>query len=129
FADGVLLACIGRATKLVERLMGLPKHYRTTFRLGVTNETYDPEQPFIPVETKHIPTAADVASVLGGFVGVIQQVPPAHSAIRIDGARSYAKARGGKPVELAARPVRIDRLDVISYAWPRLELDVYCGRG
>lgn len=129
FADGVLLACLGNATKLVESLMGLPKLYRTTLRLGVTNETFDTERPFEVVAGATPPGEAAVRECLARFVGEIEQVPPVFSAMRVGGTPSYKRARKGKAVELAARPVRIDRVELIAYEYPRLVFDVLCGRG
>ncbi|HWL93234.1 MAG TPA: tRNA pseudouridine(55) synthase TruB [Phycisphaerae bacterium] len=129
FADGVLIACIGGATKLVERLMNLPKTYRTTLRLGVTNETFDSEKPFIEVAGAIAPTEQQIRTVLGGLCGEIQQVPPAFSAIRVGGVQSYERARRGAAVDLQARAVRVHRIDLVSYEWPRLTLEIACGRG
>lgn len=129
FADGVLLGCVGRATKLVERLMALRKHYRTTLRLGVTNETFDPERPFEPVNDAVVPTEEAIREFLNAMTGTIDQVPPAFSAVRVGGVQSYERARKGRSIELAARPVRIDRMELISYAWPHCVIDIDCGRG
>ncbi len=129
FADGVLLACVGRATKLVECLMDLPKCYRTTLRLGVTNATFDPEQPFEAVPGASDPGEAAIQGCIDGLVGLVDQVPPAFSAIRTGGVQSYTRARKGRAVELPARLVRIDRIVILEYGWPRLALEIQCGRG
>lgn len=129
FADGVLLGCVGRATRLVERLMALTKVYRTTLRLGVTNETLDPERPFVPVECAG-PVAADrIAEATARLMGEIDQVPPHFSAVKVRGVPSYRLAQRGGAVDLPARRVRIDRIDILSYEWPRLDLEIVCGRG
>ncbi|MBX3394408.1 MAG: tRNA pseudouridine(55) synthase TruB [Phycisphaerae bacterium] len=129
FADGVLLGCVGRATKLVERLMSLRKRYRTTLRLGVTNETFDPERPFEPVPHAVAPDERAIREFLLTLIGTVAQVPPTFSAVRVGGVQSYERARKGRPLELAARPVRIDRLELVSYAWPRCVIEIDCGRG
>jgi tRNA pseudouridine55 synthase len=129
FADGVLLACLGRGTKLVERLMSLPKHYRTTIRLGVTNDTYDTEHPLVPVSEAVPLDRTSIETAVTSFVGEIQQVPPAFSAVKIGGVPSYKLAKQGRPAARRPRPVRIDRIDVLAYEWPRLQLDIHCGRG
>ncbi len=163
FAEGVLLGCVGRpATRLVERLMGLPKRYRTTLRLGVTNETFDPERPFSPVPGAAAMPVEAILAALAPMIGAVDQAPPLYSAVRLGGIQSYKLARraaraalraqttagaagpleagGGVPAPLAAassssppgpaaRPVRIDAIDVISYEWPELTLDIRCGRG
>ena len=129
FADGVLVACIGRGTKLVERIMDLPKTYRTTIRLGVTNATFDTEQPFEPVADAAPVERVAIASVAARMHGEIEQIPPVFSAVKIGGRRSYALARGGKAEVGAARHVRIYALDILAYEWPRLTLRIHCGRG
>ncbi len=129
FADGVLLGCVGRATRLVERLMALTKVYRTTLRLGVTNETFDPERPFVPVECAGPVAAERVAETVGRFVGEIDQAPPAFSAVKVKGVPSYRLAERGGAVDLPARRVRIDRMEIVRYEWPRLDLEIVCGRG
>lgn len=129
FAEGVLLACVGRATKLVERLMELPKQYCTVIRLGVSNETFDTERPMEPVPGAAEAPRAAIEELIGSWVGDVQQVPPVFSAMRIGGTLSYRLAKQGRPAVLAARTVRIDRIDLIAYEWPRLELRVCCGRG
>jgi tRNA pseudouridine55 synthase len=129
FADGVLIACIGKGTRLVERLMELPKRYRTTLRLGVTNETFDTERPAEPVAGASPPSIAAIDAAVRGMYGEIQQVPPAFSAMRIGGVLSYKLAKKGRPVVHQPRPVTIYRIAVEEYAWPLLRLDIICGRG
>ncbi|MBI5763067.1 MAG: tRNA pseudouridine(55) synthase TruB [Planctomycetes bacterium] len=129
FADGVLVACIGRGTKLVERLMNLPKHYRTTLRLGVTNATYDTEKPFDPVPGAAAPDRSAIETALTAMTGRIQQVPPSFSAVRIGGVQSYKLAARGAPAPRQPKEVRIDRIDILAYDYPTLTLDIHCGRG
>ncbi|HPF41426.1 MAG TPA: tRNA pseudouridine(55) synthase TruB [Phycisphaerae bacterium] len=129
FADGVVLACVGRATKLVERLMGLPKTYTTNIRLGVTNETFDTERPFEPV-----PGAAEVSrealdAALAPFHGEIDQCPPAFSAVKIDGVSSYRLARKGAVEDRPPKRIIIHDLSILEYAWPVVRLRIVCGRG
>lgn len=129
FADGVLIACVGRATKLVERIMDLPKVYRTVIQLGVTNETFDTERPFEPVAGAMPVSREAVEAVIAQLIGRIEQVPPIFSAIRVGGVFSYNLANRGKSVELTARPVVVHGIRINSYAWPRLDLTIECGRG
>ncbi len=129
FADGVLVVAIGRATKLIERLMGLPKLYRTTLRLGVTNATFDPEQPFEPVPVDTAPTPQLVAEAVGRFVGSIGQVPPPFSAVKVGGRPAYKMAARGEHVRLAPRKVRVYDINLLRYDYPDLDLEVRCGRG
>lgn len=129
FADGVVLACVGRATRLFNRLTGLPKQYQTTLRLGVTNETFDTERPFEPVPDTRPLSREQVEEAVGEFVGRIDQAPPVFSAVRIRGVSSYHLARRGQAVQREARPIHIYRMAVLAYDWPTLRLDLVCSRG
>lgn len=128
-ADGVLLLCLGKATKLVESLMGLPKLYRARARLDVTNACYDVERPWIDVPVEMPPLRERVAEVLGSFQGEIEQVPPAVSALKVGGLPAYLMERRGAAVELKPRPITIYWTRLLRYEWPVLEFDVACGRG
>lgn len=128
-ASGVLVLCLGRATKLVEALMDQPKVYRTTIALDVTSTSFDHEHPLVPVAVAEPPAAERVAEVLRSFEGAIQQVPPATSAVKIRGRPAYKFSRAGRTVSLAPRPVQIYWIHVRRYAWPELEIEVACGRG
>lgn len=129
FADGVLVACIGRGTKLVERIMHLPKIYLTTLHLGVTNATFDTEHPFEPVPGASRVERAAIDSALEKFRGEIDQAPPVYSAVKVGGRPSYELARQGAAEERPTRRVRIHKLTVASYDWPRLTLQIQCSRG
>lgn len=128
-ASGVLVVCIGRLTRLSEWLSGGDKEYESTFRLGGTSDTDDACGNVVVREPARHPTADDVAGALAGFRGVIEQVPPVHSAVKVGGVRSYERARRHQPVSLTARRVRIDRLEVIGYRYPDLSVRIACGRG
>lgn len=128
-AEGVLILCLGAATKLVERLMDQPKLYRAVARLDVTSESFDSDRPLQPVQIERVPEAAEVASALGRFEGEILQVPPAVSALKIGGRPAYKLERAGQVVELAPRRVHVYSAQVLRYAWPELEFEVACGRG
>ena len=128
-AEGVLVLCLGRATKLVEKVMSLPKVYRATVRLGVTSATLDSEGPLEPVTVGAIPAESDVRAALGRFCGPIQQVPPQVSAIKIGGVASYKLVRQGKNPTLNPRPVKIYWICLHGYAWPTVDIEMACGRG
>ncbi len=129
FADGVLLGCVGAGTSLVEKMADLPKVYRTTLRLGVTNETFDTERGFEPVMDAVAPSQAMVEQALASLVGEIDQVPPVFSAVKIGGVPSYRLAKRGRAVEKPSKRVRIDCIVVENYEWPALRLKIDCGRG
>jgi tRNA pseudouridine55 synthase len=128
-ASGVLVVCVGAATRLIEFVQRLPKTYRTVVRLGARSDTLDADGQVVEVVEAPVPGEAEVRAALAGQVGTILQEPPRFSALKVDGRRAYDLARAGREVELAARPVTIDRIEMLGYAWPRLELEIACGGG
>jgi tRNA pseudouridine55 synthase len=128
-ATGVLVLCIGAATRLTEYVQDMGKTYRAGVRLGARSDTDDADGRVTPVDVPSPPEPGAVRARLDEFLGAIRQVPPAFSAAKVNGRRAYDLARRGEEITLAARIVRIDGIDVLSYAWPRLELEVRCGKG
>jgi len=128
-ATGVLVACLGPATRLVDYVQAMPKSYTGTFLLGRSSPTEDIDGPVRELTNPPVPTKEEVVAAAARFIGRIEQRPPEFSAVKVAGRRAYDLARRGKPVELAARPVDIYRLEVISYDYPQLTLDVRCGSG
>ncbi|MBI2479037.1 MAG: tRNA pseudouridine(55) synthase TruB [Planctomycetia bacterium] len=128
-ATGVLVVCLGPATRLIQYVQQLPKRYTGTFLLGRRSESDDLEAEVVELENPVVPTFDDVIAVLPQFVGVIQQRPPVFSAIKVKGQRSYDLARAGQSVQLEARPVTIHDLQVVRYVDPELVLDIHCGSG
>ena len=128
-AEGVVVVCAGHATKLVDYVHELPKHYAASFLLGRSSPSDDFETPIEEEADPRMPTAAEVAAALPSFRGDILQRPCDYSAVHVDGKRAYRLARKGRPVELAAKPVRIERLEVTAYEWPRLGLEIVCSSG
>ena len=112
-ASGVLPIALGEATKLCGRMLDASKEYAFTVRFGAETDTLDLEGKVI-AESAHLPTHAEVEAVLLRFTGPIEQVPPAYSALMIDGQRAYDRARAGEAVELKAR-----RVTVFSLAFDR----------
>lgn len=129
-ATGVLVCCLGRAaTRRVSMLMALPKRYEAVVDLSAFTSTDDAEGERDVVDVASPPALAEIEAVCASFVGAIEQVPPAHSAMKVEGERAYRAARRGDSPPLPARPVRIDAIKVLDYAWPRLSLRVDCGKG
>jgi tRNA pseudouridine55 synthase len=128
-ATGVLVICVGPATRLIQYVQQLPKRYLAVFQLGRRSVTDDIEGEVELVADAPQPTRAHVDAALPQFTGDIQQRPPAHSAIKIDGQRAYELARRGAEVELPARTVAIHRLEILRYEYPELELSIECGSG
>jgi len=128
-ASGVLVICVGPATRLVEEIQRLPKSYRTVVLLGARSDTLDADGRIEHQADPRVPSPAEVAAAVATLVGEVDQLPPDYSALRVGGRRAYDLARAGRAVELAPRRVRIDRIEVLRYEWPRLELEIDCGAG
>lgn len=128
-ASGVLVCCLGRATRCVEQLMGLPKVYEAEVDLGAFTASDDREGQRQEVEVMAPPDRAAVEAACRSFVGRIEQKPPAFSAIHVAGRRAYQLARKGQTVAVPARYVTITAIDVLGYDWPSLYLRIICGRG
>ena len=127
-ATGVLLVCLGRATRLIEYLMGQPKTYVGTVRLGQSTNTYDAEGEITQQRPVTV-TEADIAAALPLFRGNIEQVPPLFSALKRQGQPLYKLARQGETVYLEPRPVTIYRLDMLRWEPPSLPRRVACSAG
>lgn len=129
-ADGVLLVCLGQATRVSEYLMQSTKSYRATVRFGAVSTTDDRAGVITTCTTSvcHL-TLDQLVRATSQFLGEIEQIPPAYAAIKIAGQPMYRFARAGHPVAGVARKVRIDRLDVRAWECPDLTLDVVCSKG
>lgn len=128
-ATGVLIIAVGPATRLIECVQRMPKTYLGAFLLGKTSDTEDIEGTVVDLQNSPQPTRNEIAAVLPRFLGTIEQRPPAYSALKVAGERSYAMARRGAAVELAKRPVEIYSLDLVAYDYPQLVLTIRCGSG
>jgi tRNA pseudouridine55 synthase len=128
-ATGVLVLCVGAATRLTEYVQQMAKTYRTRLLLGARSDTDDADGTLTPVEGARPAARAAVEEALAGFVGDIEQVPPAYSAAHVAGRRAHELARGGEEVNLAPRRVRVHGIDLLVYDYPHLELEVRCGKG
>ena len=128
-ATGVLVLCIGSATRLGEYIQQMSKTYRAGLLLGARSDTDDADGIVIPQEVKDIPDRKAIEEALAPFLGWIDQVPPVFSAAKVTGRRAYELARRGEKVELRPHRVHIDRIDIVTYDYPHLELEVQCGKG
>jgi tRNA pseudouridine55 synthase len=129
FATGVLVLLIGKATKQCEALMNQPKQYEATIKLGATTATDDPESPEQISASAAPLDRARIEESLARFVGTIEQVPPAYSALKIDGKRACDRVRAGQQVEMKPRMVQVYGIELLRYDWPELDLRIDCGRG
>lgn len=128
-ADGVLVICLGEATRLIEYVQRMPKQYRGTFLLGRSSPTEDIEGEVVELPDARAPTLAEIHAAAGRFIGRIEQRPPAFSALKLNGRRAYDLARRGEQVALAPRAIYIHRLDVVEYDYPKIVLEIECGGG
>ena len=128
-ATGLLIICTGKMTKQIEHYQGLSKEYTGTIYLGATTPSYDAEtehdQQF-PID--HI-TAELIEQARNMFLGLIEQIPPMFSAIKVDGQPLYKKARKGIKMELKPRPVTIDQFEFTDIRLPELDFLVTCSKG
>ena len=128
-ATGVLVIALGHATRLVEYVQRMPKTYRGTFLLGKRSDTEDIEGHVIELSAPPMPTREQLQAVIPKFLGTIQQSPPAFSALKLAGQRSYDLARRGQLAEHQPRPVEIHAIEIIRFAYPELDLLIRCGSG
>ena len=130
-ATGVLILCTGKATKQIESLQLHVKEYIATLQLGATTPSYDLEHEVDNTyPTEHI-TKELILQTLPQFVGDIMQVPPVFSACMVDGHRAYKMARKGEDVKLAAKPIRIDEIELTDFDPEKMQMSirVVCGKG
>ncbi|MEI9906273.1 MAG: tRNA pseudouridine(55) synthase TruB [Asticcacaulis sp.] len=127
-ASGILPIALGEATKTVPYLMEADKIYEFTIAFGKTTDSYDAEGQ-ITAESDVRPTREAIAAALPQFIGLIEQVPPAFSAIKVDGQRAYDLARAGQDVELKAREVEVFDLTLDAFDGETATLSLHCGKG
>lgn len=128
-ATGLLIVCTGKFTKRINEYMAQEKEYTGTFTLGTTTPTYDLEsEPVNPMPIDHL-TEDRIRSATTAFTGEIYQVPPAHSAIKVEGKRVYELARQGKTVKLEPRKLFIHAFEITRIELPLVEFRVVCSTG
>ncbi len=128
-ATGVLVVCVGTATRLIQHVQRLPKRYVATFLLGRRSPSDDVELEVELLPGSPEPSLDQVRLALPKFIGELQQVPPIYSAVKVAGQTSYKLARQGEGVPLAPRPVTVYSLSIVRYDYPELVLDIHCGSG
>lgn len=130
-ATGVLILCTGKATKQIEQLQLHDKEYTATLQLGATTPSYDREHEVdCTYPTAHI-TRELIEKTLRLFEGDIMQAPPLYSAVMVDGKRAYELARKGSDMELKAKPIHIDEIELTSFDSVQMQMSirVVCGKG
>lgn len=128
-ATGVLIVCTGKATKRIEEFQYQTKEYIATLKLGETTPSFDLEKEVDQVyPTDHI-TCEQVELILKTFVGTIRQIPPVFSACKVGGKRAYELARNGESVELKAKTLVIDEMELLECSLPVIKIRVVCSKG
>ena len=128
-ASGVLVVCLGPYTRLNRWLCGADKEYEAEVCLGAVSATGDAEGPVRHQASCAPPDDQSVAQALRDLRGVIDQVPPAYSAVKVAGVRSYKRARRGDEVALKPRQVHIYAMELLGYDFPRLRMRIHCSAG
>jgi len=133
-ATGVLVLCIGKATKSVSKIMGMEKEYIAEVTFGATSNTDDADGEVTPYsapegEGREVGLGEIEQLLEQQFLGTIQQLPPNFSAKKIDGKRAYDLARQGKEIKLEPNEVVVHKVEILDYKWPKLILRVQCGKG
>jgi len=130
-AQGLVVVCIGRATKIVQFVSDFDKTYEAEITLGRTSSTFDSEGVIKDTMPKSAPKISliEFQSILNSFLGRIEQRVPAHSAVRVNGNRLYEFARAGQEVELPIRAIEIKLIEALEYDLPKLRFRVTCSKG
>ncbi len=128
-ATGLLIVCAGKQTKQIDSYMGQEKEYTGTFVIGSTTESFDLEKPIIPVADPSGITLEQVKSAAAQLTGDILQVPPMHSAIKVDGKRVYESARQGIEVKMEARPVQVREFEITGFENNVVQFRISCSKG
>ncbi len=128
-AEGVLVLDVGPAVRLVPYVQQQPKHYQATFRIGSSSVSGDLEGEISEFPDLPIPTRDQLEGATRNLTGEIEQIPPAHSAIWVDGERAYRRIRAGEEFEMPSRRVQIDTLEITRYEFPEVDLNIVCGSG
>jgi tRNA pseudouridine55 synthase len=128
-ATGLLIVCTGKFTKRLNEFMAKEKEYTGTFFLGAVTPTYDLESEPVSFKPLDTITTEAIANAAQQWTGEIMQIPPAHSAIKIDGKRVYELARQGKEVKIEPRKVTIHEFEIIKTEMPLVHFRVVCSTG
>ena len=128
-ATGVLPICLGQATRITEYLHAFTKQYVADIELGVSTDTFDGQGRVISCKDASSVTLSSLQHSLESFQGIIDQVPPVYSAIKIKGRQAYSLAREGIKLSLQPRQVRIEGLEMLAFEPPYLKLSILCSKG
>ncbi len=128
-ATGVLVVCVGQATRLIDYVQQMRKGYQAEFLLGCTSPTEDVEGEITELSNPPVPSKLEIENAAAKFTGDIMQRPPVFSALKVAGRRAYDLARKGQAVQLEPRPIAVYLIEVVEYEYPRLILKIECSSG
>jgi len=128
-ATGLLIVCAGKKTKSIDTYQAQEKEYTGTFVLGKTTESFDLEKEVIDVADPSHLNLADVEKAVSSLTGDILQIPPMHSAIKVDGKRVYESARKGIEVKMNPRAVQVSVFEITRYELPEIDFKIVCSKG
>ncbi len=128
-ATGLLIVCAGKQTKQIDSYMGQEKEYTGTFVIGSTTESFDLEKPVVPVADPSGITLENIKAAINQLKGDIFQIPPMHSAIKVDGKRVYESARQGIEVKMEARPVQVREFEITGFENNVVHFRISCSKG
>lgn len=130
-ADGLLVLCLGKATRLAQFMETLDKTYTAKVRLGLTSSTFDAEGVEPDAVSNEVPQLDrdSLETVLAQFIGELRQRVPAYSAVQINGRRLYEMARNGEHVDVPVRSICISQIDLLDYQAPDMTIEVFCSKG
>lgn len=128
-ATGLLLVCVGKMTKKIDEFMGLEKEYTGKFIIGQTTPSHDLETTVSEATNVDRVSSEQIFSARDSLTGVISQLPPMHSAIKVGGKRAYAFARKGNEVELQPRTVEVKEFEITSINVPEVRFRIVCSKG
>lgn len=128
-ADGLVIIAVGAAARLTPWLLQHAKRYVARFELGVSSASGDLEEPVVALAGAPRPSHSEILHACQQLQGWIDQIPPGHSAIWVDGERAHQRVRRGEHVDMPTRRVWIDSIEVVRYDYPHLDVDVRCGSG
>ena len=128
-ATGLLIVCAGKKTKSIDTYQGQEKEYTGTFVLGKTTESFDLEREVIEVADPSHLSAEDINRAVSSLTGDILQIPPMHSAIKVDGKRVYESARKGIDVKMEPRAVQVSEFTITRFELPEIDFKIVCSKG
>jgi len=128
-ATGVLVLCVGKGTKLCQKLTGFDKEYLCEITLGANSTTDDQEGEIVETEGATEVPITNIENTLNEFLGTFEQIPPQFSAKKINGKKAYELARKGEKADVKPAEITVHQIELLDYKWPVLKLKINCGKG